>query len=413
MNSDYLRFWPLDPQVTYLNHGAFGSCPWPVLHDQSEWRARMERHPIRFMDTELEGHLDRARAALADLVHANPDDLAFVANATTGVNTILRSLDLESGDEILTTDHEYNACVNAVRYAAGRAHAKVVIASVPLPIARPGDVTEAILERTTERTRLAVISHVTSPTGIVFPIAEIVARLAERGIDTLVDGAHAPGMVDLDVAALDAAYYTGNAHKWLCSPKGSAFLHVRRDRQDRIVPLVVSHGANSPRRDRSRYRLEADWGGTADPTAYLAIPAALEFMSGLLPGGWSELRARNRELAQGARKRLLDLLATPPLAPEPMLGSLAAAELPPSTRPHAAVPAPDAAQDETYPLDPLHDALFDEDRIEVPVYPWPHTAAYQASRRRLVRVSAQIYNDAGDYERLCAALAQRLDQPAS
>ena len=369
----------------------------------------MERHPIRFMDAELEGHLDRARAALADFVHVDADDLAFVANATTGVNTVLRSLDFNSGDEILTTDHEYNACINAIRYVAARAHANVVVASIPLPIAQSSDVTEAILERVTERTRLAVISHVTSPTGLVFPIERIVARLAERGVDTLVDGAHAPGMVDLDVSALGAAYYTGNGHKWLCSPKGSAFLHVRRDRQQGIVPLVVSHGANSPRHDRSRYRLESDWGGTADPSTYLAVPAALDFMSGLLPGGWSELRARNRDLARAARSRLLAVLGSPtPLAPDDMLGSLAAVELPPSTQPPIAQHTPNADDDATYPLDPLHDMLYEEDRIEVPVLSWPHAPAYEAARRRLLRVSAQLYNDAADYDRLASAIASRI-----
>lgn len=409
MNSDFLRYWPLDPQITYLNHGAFGSCPWPVLQGQSEWRARMERHPIRFMDGELEGHLDHARAALAEFVHADPDDMAFVANATTGVNTILRALEFKPGDEILTTDHEYNACINAIRYVAHRSAASMVVANIALPIAQSSDVTEAILERATDRTRLAVISHVTSPTGLVFPIGQIVARLAERGIDTLVDGAHSPGMVDLDVSALGAAYYTGNGHKWLCSPKGSAFLHVRHDRQGGIVPLVVSHGANSPRNDRSRYRLEADWGGTADPTAYLAMPAALDFMSGLLPGGWSELKARNRELAREGRSRLLAALGSPtPLAPDDMLGSLAAVELPPSTQPPTAERASGSDEDATYPLDPLHDALYDRDRIEVPVIAWPHAPSYEAPRRRLLRVSAQLYNDAADYDRLAAALGSRI-----
>ncbi len=309
MNADYLRYWPLDPNITYLNHGAFGSCPWPVLQDQSEWRARMERNPIKFLDTELESHLDRARAALAALVNANPDDIAFVPNATTGVNTVVRSLDFGPGDEILTTDHEYNACLNAARYAAARSGAKVVVANVAMPIADPSDVTAAILARASERTKLALISHVTSPTGLVFPVEDIVAGLNARGIDTLVDGAHAPGMVALDVRGLNAAYYTGNAHKWLCTPKGSAFLHVRADRQGAIRPLAISHGTNSPRSDRSQFRLEFDWGGTGDPTPYLAIPRALEFMSGLLPGGWSEIQAANRSLVISARQSCLPRLA--------------------------------------------------------------------------------------------------------
>ncbi len=409
MNSDYLRYWPLDPDITYLNHGAFGACPWPVLQQQSELRTRMERHPIRFLDGELEGHLDRARAALGRFLNAHPDDLAFVPNATTGVNTIVRSLELAPGDEILTTDHEYNACLNSMRFVAGKANGRVVVASIALPIHSAEEVTAAILAGVTDRTRLAVISHVTSPTGLVFPIADIVSALNERGIDTLVDGAHAPGMVELDISALGAAYYTGNAHKWLCAPKGSAFVHVRRDRQASIRPLVISHGTNSVRGDRSRFRLEFDWGGTGDPTPYLSIPSALEFMSGLLPGGWSDLRAANRSrVLDGRRKLLAALGADVALAPEDMMGALAVVELPAGFKPPAAGMPAGASEGATYPLDPLHDALFDEDQIEVPVYSWPHTPGDSAAHRRLLRVSAQIYNDGSDYERLAAVLSGRI-----
>jgi isopenicillin-N epimerase len=410
MNRDLLRYWPLDPTATYLNHGAYGACPWPVLHEQSEWRARMERQPTAFNDRELEGHLDRARAALAEFVGADPDDLAFVPNATTGVSTVLRSLEFAPGDEILTTDHEYNACRNAVRFAAAASGAREVVAHIPLPIHDPAAVTEAIVSRATARTRLAVISLVTSPTGLVFPIEDIVRGLAERGVDTLVDGAHAPGMLPLDLAALGAAYFTGNAHKWLCTPKGSALLHVRRDRQDALRPLVISHGTNSPRRDRSRFRLEFDWGGTGDPTPYLVIPTALEFMAGLLPGGWAEIQAHNRSLAISARRILLDALGAPgapgALAPESMLGSLAAVELPPSTAPPPLEPGADVDDESTYPLDPLHDWLWDERRIEVPVYPWPHSPADSQPRRRLLRISAQVYNTIDDYELLASVLGE-------
>jgi len=367
----------------------------------------MERHPIRFLDGELEGHLDHARASLATLLGAEPDDLAFVPNATTAVNTVVRSLDFATGDEILTTDHEYNACLNALRFVADRARARVVVASIPLPIRSPEDVTAAILACASDRTKLAVISHVTSPTGLVFPIEQIVRALAERGIDTLADGAHAPGMLDLDLNSLNAAYYTGNAHKWLCTPKGSAFLHVRRDRQANIRPLVISHGTNSPRDDRSRFRLEFDWGGTGDPTPYLSIPAGIDFLGGLLPGGWRELRAANRNRAIAGRQKLMDALGTDlPLAPESMIGALAAVELPADM-----LPAPDRSSgtaDETYPLDPMHDALFNEERIEVPVYPWPHTPADTQPRHRLLRVSAQMYNDDSDYARLASALSNKI-----
>jgi len=405
MSSDLLRYWPLNPNVTYLNHGSFGACPWPVLRAQSELRARLEREPVQFMDFELEGLLDTSRAALAAFVGAQPDDLAFVPNASTGVNTVLRSLELQPGDEILTTDHEYNACLNAIRFVCERSGAKPVVASVPLPLASPAEVVEAILARATERTRLALVSHITSPTAIVFPVDRIVARLAERGIDTFVDGAHAPGMVPLDLDALGAAYYTGNAHKWLCAPKGSGFLHVRRDRQPALRPLVISHGANSPRTDRSFFRLEHDWTGTGDPTPYLSIPVALEFMAGLLAGGWPEIFARNRDLALDGRRRLEAHLQNPqPLAPDDMIGSMAAIEISAAATPVASSRAPDADDSRTRPPDPLRDALLTERSIEVPVYTWPHLPADDARPRRVVRISAQVYNSVDDYERLADAL---------
>jgi isopenicillin-N epimerase len=409
VNTDFLRYWALDPSVTYLNHGAFGACPYPVLQQQSELRARMERSPIAFLDGELEEHLDRARDALGEFVNADPDDLAFVPNATTGVNTVLHSLEFAPGDEILTTDHEYNACVNAMRFIAHRSGARVVMANIALPIKSPDDVVAAISAAVTKNTKLAVISHVTSPTGLVFPIAAIVEALRAKGVETLVDGAHAPGMVALDIRTLDPAYYTGNAHKWLCTPKGSAFLYVRRDRQPHLRPMVISHGTNSPRNDRSRFRLEFDWGGTGDPTPYLAIPSALAFMGGLLEGGWSELQATNRDLALEARRKLLKALGTEaPIAPDEMIGSLAAVEVHADTKPPPGDGDSGMDEDTTYPLDPLHDALFNDDRIEAPVYTWPHTPAYRQPRRRLLRVSAQVYNDESDYERLIAALLSRV-----
>lgn len=405
---DLARNWALDPDVTYLNHGAFGACPWPVLRAQDEWRTRMERHPIRFHDVELEGHLAHARGRLADFLHADQADLAFVPNATTGVNTVLASLDFAPGDEILATDHEYNACLNAARRVAAKHGASVVVASLPFPARSPDEMAAALLERVTGHTRLVLISHVTSPTGLVLPVERVIAELAQRGIDTLVDGAHAPGMLALDLTALGAAYYTGNCHKWLCAPKGAGFVHVRRDRQAEIHPLVTSHGANSPRANKSLFRLEFDWTGTSDPTAYLSIPTALDFMSGLVPGGWPEVIERNHRLVLVGRQKLLAVVGGAPLAPESMLGSLAAVELPDSVTPSPVAPDPAADPHTTYPLDPLRDALSDEDAIEVPVFSWPHTVADFAPRRRLLRISAQLYNSPADYDRLAAALAARL-----
>jgi isopenicillin-N epimerase len=405
---DLRRHWLLDPEVTYLNHGAYGACPAPVLHAQDEWRARMERQPSQFHGTDLEGLLDHARARLGEFVNADADDMAFVPNPTIGINTIINALEFEPGDEILSVDHEYNAVLNTIRRRAGQTGASLVLARVPFPVTSADAVFDAILERVTPRTKLAVISHVTSPTALVFPIARLVAALTEKGIDTLVDGAHAPGMVEVDITRLGAAYYTGHGHKWLCAPKGAAFIHVRRDRQALIRPLITSHGANSPRTGRSRFRLEFDWTGTADPTAALSIPAALDFMASLAPGGWTEIRTRNHLLALAGRAAVMAALGTTPVAPDEMIGSMAAVAVPDEVRPAPADPPAGADPDATYPLDPLHDALINEDRIEVPVYTWPHTPADGGPRHRLLRVSAQLYNEPADYEKLASALAARL-----
>ncbi len=221
--SPLAEHWTLDPAIVFLNHGSFGATPRVVLEAQGELRARMERNPMQFFLRDLECLLDETRGALARFVDARPSDLVFVPNATTGVNAVLRSLEIRSGDELLTTDHEYNACKNVLDFVAARAGAHVVVASVPFPLASEDEVTEAIVSKTTSRTRLLLVDHVTSPTGLVLPIARIAAAMAERGLEVLVDGAHAPGMLELSLGALSkhVAFYTANCRKWLCTPKGS------------------------------------------------------------------------------------------------------------------------------------------------------------------------------------------------
>ncbi len=390
--------WRLDPAVTFLNHGSYGACPEPVLSVQRAWRDRLEAEPVRFLSGDLPSLLADARAAIGAFLGADPDGLAFIPNATTGVNTVLQSLHFEPGDELLTDDHEYNATINAMRAVAGRDGARVVIAAIPFPIAGPDDVLEAMLAAVTPRTRLVLVSHVTSPTALVFPVAELVAALASRGIDTLVDAAHALGMLPVAIDQLGAAYWTGNGHKWLCGPKGTALLWVREDRREAIHPLVVSHGANGPLAGRSRFRHEFDWVGTSDPTGSLTLPAVIEWMGREAApdgGGWPALMAANHVLALAGRDVLRAVLGVEAPTPDAMLGSMAAVELP-GVADEAAATA-------------LASALEREDRIQVPIGPWPVRAAQRdgVAPRILLRISAQRYNEPADYERLAAALRRR------
>ena len=391
--------WRLDPSVTFLNHGSYGACPEPILEVQRAWRDRLETEPVRFLAGDLPGLLAEARVAIGAFLGADPEGLAFVPNATTGVNTVLQSLHFRPGDELLTDDHEYNATINALRAVAARDGAGVVVAPIPFPIATAAEAREAILAAVTDRTRLVLISQVTSPTALILPIAELVAELDRRGIDTLVDGAHASGMLPLDLDRLRAAYWTGNGHKWLCGPKGSAVLWVREDRRERIHPLIVSHGANAPLEGRPRFRHEFDWVGTSDPTAFLTLPAAIDWMGRVAAPdgrGWPALMAANHALALEGRDLIARALGVEPPAPDPMLGSMAALPLPGVADEAAAIA--------------LAAALETEDRIQVPIGPWPVRAALAdgADPQILIRISAQRYNEPADYERLAAALARRL-----
>jgi len=378
--------WLLDSEVTYLNHGSFGSCPQPVLDAQGDFRRRFEREPVRFVERMLEGLLDEARVSVGAFVGADAGDLVFLANATTGVNTVLQSLPLGKADELIVTDHGYNACRNALDHCAERTGARVAVVRVPFPVRDPDEIVAAVLGVVTPRTRLALIDHISSPTALIFPVERLVRELAARGVETLIDGAHAPGMVPLDLRALGATYYTANFHKWCCAPKGAGMLYVRRDRQKMMRPLVISHGANSPRTDRSRYLLEFDWTGTCDMSAVLSIPYALRYLDGLVPGGFAALMPMNHALALEARRILADRLRLELPCPDDMVGSM------------AALPLPDAIAD----AETLHATLQDRWNIEVPVFAWP------AAPKRLVRVSAQIYNHRAQYERLADALDSEL-----
>ncbi len=400
MPSEFAAHWTLDPSTVFLNHGSFGATPRPVLEAQAEWRTRMEREPVAFFARDLEPALNEARAMLAAFVGADPDDLALLPNATHAINTVARSLDLQPGDEIVALDHAYNAATNALAHVADAAGARLVRARLPFPGTTPQLAIQAVLDAVGERTRLVLVDHVTSATALVLPVAEIVAALAERGVETLVDGAHGPGMLPLDVDAIGAAYYAGNGHKWLYAPKGTGFLHVRRDLRDGVRPLAISHGANSPRLDRPRFRLEHDWTGTSDPSAYLAIPAAIGFGASLLPGGWPALMARDHALALAGRDLMCSALGVESPARDEMIGSMASVPL----------PVEDGLPPDDLYHDPVHAAL-QRHGIQVAVSPWPPRPD-GGPWRRLVRVSAAPYVSLADLELLARVFPDAIGAPA-
>lgn len=387
--SPFRRHWALAPGVVFLNHGSFGACPVPILEKQAELRARMEAEPVQFLWRRYEERLEPSRQALANFIGARSRDVVFIGNATTGVNAVVRSIDWRAGDGILTTSCDYNACRNALHAAVRDTGAKVVVAKVPFPLESEDAIVEAIVHAATARTRLAMIDYVTSDTALVFPIHRIVRELEARGIDTLVDGAHAPGMCPLNLTELQPAYFTGNLHKWVCAPKGAAFLWAREDRQAALLPAVVSHGLNRPRPGFTEFQDRFDWAGTLDPTPWFCVGDALAWMGALLPGGWAELRQRNHELAIEARRELAVALNVEPPCPESMLGSMAALPLPAGLQ----------AREPGGKIDDEQLRLYDEFGIEVPL-----SRLAGSTPRRWLRISAQIYNTPDDYRFLARAL---------
>jgi len=370
--------WPLDPAIAHLNHGSFGAVPTPVLEAQERWRRKTEADPNRFFWEVLPGALEEARRAAAAFVHADPEGFVFVPNATTAVNTVLARLDLRAGDEVLLTDHVYGALRLAAERACDRAGATVAISPVPLPADRPEELADAVLAGVSRRTRLAIVEHIASPTALVFPVGEIVRRLRDAGVLSLVDAAHCPGMIDVDVAALAPDFWTGNFHKWVCSPRGSAGLAVAPEHRHRIAPLVTSWEADKG------FVPSFGWIGTDDYTAYLTVPDAAAFMAGL---GWDRLRRHNRELARLGREMVREAIGIRADWSEAdgLFEAMTIVALPAGV-----VTTMDEGR-------ALSVRLLREHGVVAAIFPW--------GERGFLRLSAQAYNAPADYERLGAALA--------
>jgi len=388
-SSPFVSLWNLDQDVVFLNHGSFGACPASILDRQSLYRQQMEAEPIRFFIRELEPLQEQAREIMARFCSAHHEDLVFVPNATAGVNIVLRSLRFQPGDEILITNHIYGACRRVVEYICDETGAVIREAFYPFPIDNPGKITEAILDAVTPHTRLVLIDHITSPTALILPVEEIVHELNQRGVDTLVDGAHALGSIPLDLKTIGAAYYTANCHKWLCGPKSAAILHVRRDKQKDIVPLTISHTGARAESFAERFY----WPATHDPSPILCAADCIGFGNSLFPGGWTEWMNRNRTMTLEARTMLCSALNIPLPCPDRLIASMATLPLPtPAT-------IPDISYKST---GPFQDLLFREYHIEVPAWFWG------SPPQQILRISAQLYNSLEQYQYLEKVLKENL-----
>ncbi|GAB5496652.1 MAG: aminotransferase class V-fold PLP-dependent enzyme [Phycisphaerales bacterium] len=414
--------WRLDPDIVFLNHGSFGACPASVLEAQQAMRDRIEREPVRFFCQDLFDLTDRSRSAITRVIGGRPEDYVFLPNATQCVATVLDnalagiglegSRPLGPGDEILMNEHEYPACQNIVRRAAERVGAKVI--SPAMPWLDGGDpvtsdlLYEIIMNAVTERTRLCMFSLITSPTGLVMPAKRICTALRERGIATLVDAAHGPGAIDFDVDDVGATFLTSNCHKWLCSPKGSALLHVRAEHQQGFRPLALSNYANAPEgtKQRSKFNLEFDYIGTDDPTARLAIADAVELVPKAAQKDWTEITAHNHDLVLAGRNALVRKLGTHIPTTDEVIGPLATVPLPdvPVSRLDAVANRP------TIYSNALQDALVERHGVQVPVWVPSAYLGKPFDGKRYIRLSAQVYNIIEQYEYLADALIEELDR---
>ena len=417
--------------MTFLNHGSFGGCPSAVLETQAAWRARLEGEPVRFFVEDLFDLLDWVRQDAARFLGCDGAGLVFVPNATTGVATAVHNLiasgQAKAGDQVLVTDHEYPACVNNVKHMARAGGLEVVTARLPFPNPTPRGVLDAVMSMVTPRTRIALLSQITSTSAMVLPAHELVRALEARGVRVVLDGAHAPGHVAMRVEDFGASYYTANMHKWVCSPKGSAMLWVHPEQRDRCRPMVLSNMAERPMPGRPHLHTEFDYIGTNDCTAVLCIPAALRIMADIVRGraprrcaaeafdthrgaaeldhAWARIRSENRQMALSAQRAVGEKLGTHAPVPASMTGCIALIALPEARQELwerlKARPSPYA--------DALQDRLIARWGVQVPVV---HATTPSGGSVRCVRVSGQLYNSPEQYDYLAHALLQELSAEA-
>jgi isopenicillin-N epimerase len=371
----------LKDDIVFLNHGSFGACPRPVFEEYQRWQRELEGDPVDFLGRRVQDLMLESKKELAAYLNAPAEQLVFVPNATHGINIVARSLQLEPGDEILTTNHEYGAVNNTWRFNFEKKGVKYINHPMPFPMTTPEEFVDRLWEGVTPRTKVITFSHITSPTALIFPAELICQRAKAEGILTVVDGAHAPGQIDIDLTAMGVDYYTGNCHKWLCAPKGSAFLYAAPGREDELEPLVVSHGWSRPHDEHSKFLDNFSWTGTMDPSAYITVGAAVRFQR---ENNWREVRAACHALASQTRDRINELTGLEPVCPDSTewFSQMFVARLPKAT------------------YEKLNQVLWPEFKVEVPMPLW--------EGEPLIRISVQAYNTPKDMEHLLGAIEKYL-----
>jgi len=368
----------LDPTVTYLNHGSFGACPKPIFKAFQDLQLELESQPVAFIKQKTPGYLSNAKEALATYIGCDSDDFFFTPNPTMAVNTIMHSLKLQPGEEILATDHEYGAMDMTWHFYCKKTGAKYVRQPIRLPVQSKEQVLEDFWKGYNSKTRIIFINQMSSATALIFPVKEIIEKAKTLGLTTIIDGAHVPGHIDLDIRDLDPDYYTGTLHKWMLAPKGSTFLYVRKALQDQLDPLVVSWGYETPAPTKSRFLENHEQQGTRDIAAFLCTPAVIQFLDA---HNWPQQSAACKQLARDHYQRFCDLLGTQPLCPisSEFLGQMASIEIG-TSEPQA-----------------LKDKLLDDYRIEIPLM--------YLNGKNYIRYSINAYNSVADLDRLHAALS--------
>ena len=367
----------LAPETTFLNHGSFGACAKPVYDNLLEWQKKMEAEPVKFFEEIIIDALKESRQALGDYINCPADDLVYFPNPTTAVNAVARSLKLELGDEVLSTSHIYGALDRSWEYICGEKKARFVKAKIPFSIQSKDEFLHCFYSAITDCTKAIFLSHITSMTAMKFPVEEVIQFAKEKKILTIIDGAHVPGHISLDIQKLDADIYTGACHKWMCTPKGVSFLYVRRELQENIHPLVVSWGWESENPGPSKFLDWHEWQGTRDMSAFLTIPVAIKFLE---ENNWLEVARKCREQVVHTRNEFLNLLNISPPCPDSWLGQMASIPL----------PIEDA--------DLFKNTLLKKYKIQVPIFKWEGNI--------YLRYSIQAYNAKSDVEKLLAAVEE-------